>query len=112
MIRYLRTTVFPFPINIEKDAERGDDHSSFDTNQPEYFVPPNVDICEWMVRLEFKDRNGAPLFVVCPAYPFLGCENPSRPVDGGYGEGLCFVAKPEWNICILGAVRFLHQILA
>ena len=74
---------------------------------PEYYVPANTDLGNWTVRLEFKEKDGRPLFVACPAYPFLGSENPERAVKGGHKEGLLFCAKEEWSRFILGTVRFL-----
>ncbi len=116
MVRYLRTTVFAIPENIQIDAERGGSSSIMDpTRKPDYYIPSDIDTLQWVVRFEFRGADGRPVVIRCPAYPFLGCEPTKEVIKTGYKEGLLFCApdKADKNSrFVLGAVRFHIQLVA
>ncbi|KAI1792105.1 hypothetical protein LXA43DRAFT_1093922 [Ganoderma leucocontextum] len=113
LVRYLRTTVFPTPENIQIDTQRGDSSSIEDEDRgPEYYIPRDIDTIQWTVKLEFKGTDGSPLVVTCPAYPFLGCEAAGEAVRTVYKEGLLFCAPEKDPRFVLGANFFQSMLVA
>ena len=113
LVRYLRTKVFPSSENTQIDVTRGGSSSIKDTMRgPDYYIPSDINIFQWVVKLEFRGIGGTPLVINCPAYPFLGCEPTGEVIKAGYKEGLLFCAPEERARFILGAVRCYAILVA